>query len=140
VIVEDLPDGNAWRPACEGTTGVQTRFEFVARGGERVVVSGGGSSVPERWAGPDQGTYAYFGTLAPIETANVRAVIDLGLPKWLKARIDDLLPRVFAYYAKRTGYPVNTRHGRGPRARLGLSGRAQRRDGWHQPATDGRKT
>jgi hypothetical protein len=82
---------------------------LVARGAERVVVSGGDASIPARWAGPDQGTYAYFGTLAPIETPNVRAVIDLGLPKWLKARIDDLLPRVFAYYAKRTGYAVNTR-------------------------------
>ncbi len=31
-----------------------------------------GASVPARWAGPDQGTYVYFGTLAPIEYRRVR--------------------------------------------------------------------
>jgi len=94
---------------CARTSDVQTRFAFVPRAGERVVISGGDASVPARWAGPDQGTYVYFGALVPIETQFVTAVVDRGFPKWLRTSIDDLLPKVFAYYAKRTGYALNTR-------------------------------
>ncbi len=49
------------------------------------------------------GTYVYFGPQAPMETADFIGVVDPGFPPWLKARLDELLPKLFAFYRDALG-------------------------------------
>lgn len=49
------------------------------------------------------GTYAYVGTIVPAETPDVIAIIDPGMPQWLRSQFDAYLPRLFASYARRFG-------------------------------------
>ena len=52
------------------------------------------------------GTYIYLGNTAPIETPDVVAIVDPGMPSWLVRRFNDDLPRLFAAYRERFGYPL----------------------------------
>jgi hypothetical protein len=52
------------------------------------------------------GTYIYLGNTTPIETLDVLAIVDPGMPPWLKTLFNDDLPRLFAAYRERFGYPL----------------------------------
>ncbi|MBX3264380.1 MAG: hypothetical protein KF782_32210 [Labilithrix sp.] len=49
------------------------------------------------------GTYVYFGPQTPTETPDFIGVVDPGFPPWLKARLDGLLPKLFAFYREALG-------------------------------------
>lgn len=51
----------------------------------------------------DDGLFAYFGGLAPLEGENYIAVIDPGLPDWLATLLPEYLPPLFDFYAARLG-------------------------------------
>jgi hypothetical protein len=52
------------------------------------------------------GTYIYLGNTTPIETPDVVAIVDPGMPSWLVTLFNDDLPRLFAAYRERFGYPL----------------------------------
>ena len=51
----------------------------------------------------DDGLFAYFGELAPLQGENYIAVIDPGLPDWLATLLPEYLPSLFDFYAARLG-------------------------------------
>jgi hypothetical protein len=78
---------------------------LTPRPGERVVVAGQSSEREVRWEDNAQGTYAYFGTSTAVQEG-VTAVVDPGMPRALRERIEQLLPKLFALYTARTGSPL----------------------------------
>jgi hypothetical protein len=88
---------------------VPVRFTFVGRSREHVVVGGADPATVAHWSGSEDGTFAYFGALAPISTRDLTAVVDPGMPPWLHAGLSDLLPKLFAYYTLKTGHSLFTR-------------------------------
>jgi len=116
-----LTDGSEWlctlhlyaAPLRHGTPAVPARFDlrFVPRKGESIVLDGQRHAGAVTWHDPllDRGTFVYFGKLAPIETQDVIAIVDPGLPRYLEQQFDDLLPKLFAYYREHTGYALNKR-------------------------------
>jgi hypothetical protein len=53
-----------------------------------------------------EGTYIYLGNTTPIETPDVVAIVDPGMPPWLVTLFNENLPRLFAAYRERFGYPL----------------------------------
>jgi hypothetical protein len=51
----------------------------------------------------DDGLFAYFGGLKPLQDENYIAVLDPGLPDWLAGLLPEYLPRLFDFYALRLG-------------------------------------
>jgi hypothetical protein len=83
-----------------GGTGTLT---LVAAPAESVVVQGRSPAPEARLPMTDDGTYAYFGDLPPVETATSTSVVDRATPGWLRDRIADDVARVFALYGDRLG-------------------------------------
>jgi hypothetical protein len=50
-------------------------------------------------------TYAYTGPARPIDGPDFAGLIDPGLPPWIRAELDGLLPRLMRLYAERLGPP-----------------------------------
>ncbi len=91
-------------PATEDPWKLQ--FELVPRRGDLVVVGGAVHPGPARWSSRGDGTYAAFGTSPIHDTPAGMAVVDGGMPAWLRDRTLSLAPRVFAHYAARTGWQL----------------------------------
>ncbi len=70
---------------------------------ERVVVAGRPPAAEATVAMTDDGTYAYFGDLAPVETDELLGVYDRALPGWLRRRVAGDLPRMLALYRAKLG-------------------------------------
>ena len=51
----------------------------------------------------EDGTYVYIGTATPIETSDVIAIVDPGMPSWLKESFDRNVPALFREYTNRLG-------------------------------------
>ncbi len=94
---------------CPGAQGLSLGKDYggtltlVAAPGESVVVQGRSPASEESVALQNDGTYAYFGTLAPVETAGFVGVLDRGMPDWMRIRVSADLPHLFAFYARRLG-------------------------------------
>ncbi len=74
--------------------------------GEHVVVRGQPAGLDASLAlggDDDDGTYAYFGDLSPVDSPELVGVVDRAFPAWLRERMVADLPRVFALYADRLG-------------------------------------
>ncbi len=84
-------------------------FTFVPRPGQGVVVGGRRTDGPATWPSREGGTYACLGAARPVETSLGLAVVDAGMPAWLRDRTLDLAPRVFALYATGTGERLDVR-------------------------------
>jgi len=83
------------------------RLELVPQAGERLVVLGKVAQGRTLWENPyDDGTYVYFGGIAPLETKDTIAIIDPGAPAWMVERLDRLVPEMFALYTERFGEPL----------------------------------
>ena len=83
-------------------------FLFIPRSHEEGIVEGKVFRSSIMWRDKTRrGTYVYFGNLNPIETTSLTAIVDPALPKWLKDRFNSLLPNLFDYYAKKTGYALS---------------------------------
>jgi hypothetical protein len=88
---------------------------LVAAVGENIVVHGHAPAATATVALGDDGTYAYFGSLAPVETPTFVGVVDRGLPDWIRGRVSADIPGLFALYADRFG-PLD-----GPKAAVFLA-------------------
>lgn len=90
--------------AAPGVAGKEASFlrtlRIVPPAGMRGVV--GGKTVAGVVTYTDavgQGTYTYLGRATPIETPDVLAIVDPGMPAWLRSGYERDLPRLFAAYA-----------------------------------------
>jgi hypothetical protein len=84
-------------------------FELVPRKGEAVIVAGTVHAGAARWTSRGNGTYVAFGTPPVHDTPSGMAVVDGGMPAWLRDRTLSLAPQVFAHYASRTGWQLGQR-------------------------------
>lgn len=86
------------------------RFRLTPRKGEHIVVGGRVHRKPLAWTDPDpDGTYVYYGTIKPVESEGMLAVLDPGAPAWLVSRLREGVPALFADYRKLTGVALDTR-------------------------------
>ena len=70
--------------------------------GARAIVRGESHDGAFRWTDPlGDGTYIYLGTTSPIETADLVAIVDPRMPRWLADEMHARLPQLFATYAER---------------------------------------
>jgi hypothetical protein len=83
-----------------------TQFHFSAPKQNIVFL---GSSFREKalWTAEGEGTYIYFGNIAPIENNNMIAIVDPLLPKWIWNNTQKHFPKLFNYYEKKTNQPLN---------------------------------
>lgn len=98
-------EGGAGAPS--GT--VENRITLVPREGERLVASGKVHTRPLEREPLGEGTYVLFGDLAPAESEHLVMVSDPALPEWLGQMVAEHLPKLFAYYAERTGHPLRSK-------------------------------
>jgi hypothetical protein len=96
-------------------TGASGTLTLAAAPGESVVVPGQSPAPQASLTMQDEGTYAYFGDLAPVETPSASALVDHATPDWMRDRVTTDISRVFALYAARLG-PLQ-----GPRPTVFLS-------------------
>lgn len=72
------------------------RLRVTPPPGTRAIVQGRVHDRPFEWTDPySAGTYLYFGAQKPIVTRHLIAVVDPGLPAWLKHRAESLFPPMF---------------------------------------------
>lgn len=55
------------------------------------------------------GTYVYVGSVEPLAADDLIAVLDPGLPAWMRQLTLEALPALFAHFADRTGHPLGFR-------------------------------
>jgi len=90
-----------------GVVAALRTVRIVPPGGDAVVVRGhawGGAATFTDPAG--DGTYAYVGSAKPIETRSLVAIVDPGMPAWLREQFNRTLPRLFAAYTELFGTPL----------------------------------
>ncbi|MDX1395755.1 MAG: hypothetical protein R3195_15335 [Gemmatimonadota bacterium] len=90
----------------DGREAINT-LELAPLPGEKLVIRGGVHDEPIVWTDEyGDGTYAFYGSTEPLETDVVIAVLDEGLPGWLREEFDAWIPRVFDWYRERLGEPL----------------------------------
>ncbi len=83
------------------------RVDLRPRDEEHLVVRGKQARGRTVWDDPDgDGTYVYFGTIEPLETDAMIAVLDPGTPEWLTEELRRLLPGMFEFYTTEFGAPL----------------------------------
>ena len=76
-------------------------FRFLA---PRMVVGGRLHETRAAWRDvAGQGTYVYFGSIAPVQSEQTISIVDSGLPDWLESTSRAGLPRLFELYTRRLG-------------------------------------
>lgn len=95
----------AVRPAVAGCEDCAIRrFRFVPPPGRHVVAGGRVVRGAADWSdGDGEGAYVYIGSIAPIESEGLIAIVDPGLPSWLWEEARRALPRIFDEYSARLG-------------------------------------
>lgn len=87
-----------------GIEGGYKQTSFAFRSPDRPVivygkrVSGGYRISPE-----DDGTFAYFGKIKPVETDDAMLILDPDLPAWMSRELAEEVPATVAYYTRRLG-------------------------------------
>ncbi|KKO48889.1 hypothetical protein VT06_09075 [Arsukibacterium sp. MJ3] len=89
-----------------GASFAGTQFHFYAPG-QNIVFLGQHYKDHAQWTLENEGTYIYFGTIAPIETANMLAIVDPKLPPWVWAHTQQYFPKLFNFYQEKTGQALN---------------------------------
>lgn len=79
------------------------RITIEAPPEEHVIVQGKVIPQTYRWMDSDNGTNVYVGTQTPVETPNVLAVIDEGLPERIKLSLDSDIPEMMDFLEARLG-------------------------------------
>ncbi len=101
------------RPRCdrgeleEAAPNETNQFVLVPRANEKVVLRGVATAGPARWSSDGEGAWAYFGGIVPSPSAQLVTLLDPGLPAWLTAKLQQLLPAIFLFYADRTGQALH---------------------------------
>jgi hypothetical protein len=97
--VEAPPADEPWR----------LEYELVPRPGDAVVVNGVRIVGRASWTSRGDGTYVAFGSTPTVETPLGLAVIDRGMPAWIRDRTLMLAMQVFGHYTARTGWRLEGR-------------------------------
>lgn len=85
-------------------------FRFIGPPATAMVVGGRVVASPFEWRDEQrQGSYIYFGNIAPVESAELITIIDPAVPDWLEEETKRALPRLFALYTERFGVDLPTR-------------------------------
>jgi len=94
---------------CPTNEGCETpvKFHFKTRKKNNIVVLGEISRESADWLETTpRGTYVYFGNIKPLARKHLTAIIDPNLPRWLRSRLFETLPKLFDLYTKQTDYPL----------------------------------
>lgn len=76
-------------------------FLLVPAEGDRLLLEGRFRNGPAEWSDPEgHGTFAYFGGIQPIETDHMIAIVDPGMPEWVKVRGRRMLPAFFEFFSR----------------------------------------
>ncbi len=103
-----VADGVSWAPgAVDHAWQVRTSPERSVRVLDRA--GAGQLSWEEASADRSGGTYLYTGTVEPLQTESLSAVIDPGMPAWLRTATLEALPVLFEGFAARTGHALAER-------------------------------
>jgi hypothetical protein len=87
-----------------GIEGGYKQTSFAFRSPDRpVIVYGKRVSGGYRLSPEDDGTFAYFGKLAPADTSDSMLVMDPDLPAWVVKQLAEEVPVTVAYYSQRYG-------------------------------------
>jgi hypothetical protein len=86
-----------------------TEFLLVPRKGNALVVGGAHYQGPATWRSSGDGTYAAFGNSPTMETPVGLAVVDGGMPAWLRDKTLLFALQVFGHYGVRTGWRLDVR-------------------------------
>ncbi|WKE65533.1 hypothetical protein PVT67_17995 [Gallaecimonas kandeliae] len=86
---------------CEGDE--HWNLSLAAPKGDHIVSRDGQGRQSLRWQDGGEGQVLYVGPLQPREGAELRALVDPGLPPALRQALDEALPRILAHYAKALG-------------------------------------
>jgi hypothetical protein len=96
-----------------GANKVHLEMELVPRSKERIVVGGRQHSAGHvRWTEDDPndaGTFVYFGSINPVASSSVLAVVDPGLPEYLQRAFETNLPKLLGHYQEKTGIALARR-------------------------------
>ncbi|MGJ8662554.1 MAG: hypothetical protein ACSHWU_02840, partial [Marinicella sp.] len=80
------------------------KFHFKPFKQNHIIVQGKAGINEQYWLDDElKGTYIYYGQNLPVKSKHMLAVIDPGLPPWIKDRLVQDLPKLFAFYASETG-------------------------------------
>lgn len=81
-----------------------TDFLLVPERGGRVLIEGRFRTGPVGWSDPEgHGTFAYFGDIRPIETDDMIAIVDPGMPEWVRVQGQRMLPAFFDLFSRELG-------------------------------------
>lgn len=81
----------------------QWQFSMRVPQGEHLIVGGKVYVDEAKWSDGDDGMNVYIGSQTLIETNNVIAVIDNGLPEKIKRSLDSDIPKLMSYFEQRLG-------------------------------------
>lgn len=81
----------------------QWQFALQVPAGEHIVLNGTVQQGDASWIDNDDGRNVYVGPQKPLETENVIAVIDKGLPDRIKHSLDADIPKLMEYYEQGLG-------------------------------------
>lgn len=89
----------------------ELEITYVPQPNGHVLMNGEVFSSPQTvsYTDPGFGTYVYFGTAEPVETDDMLALVDPGLPIWIQTATNNFLPKLLHYYASRTGVPMTSK-------------------------------
>lgn len=92
------------RPSGVSDSTLIRRVRVVPPGGTHAIIRGKVEKGTTNFTdNSGEGTYVYIGTGKPIETPDVIAVVDPGMPAWIRALYDANLPKLFHGYAEKFG-------------------------------------
>ena len=85
------------------------QFTLTAPANEYVVVHGQRYAGKASWDDENDGTNVYVGSQQPVETDNVIAIIDSGLPDSVQKALNTEIPRLMNYFEQRLGKITGTK-------------------------------
>jgi len=101
--------GHFW-PMREAGGRRNTSFSFTPAPGGSVVAFGERAAALADWRSPmAHPAFVYMGTVDPVETPEVMALVDPAAPGWVIEEFYSLTPQVFSHFAKIFGFTLETK-------------------------------
>ena len=92
--------------SSDGVSFSGTQFHFNSPN-QNIVFLGQHYTEKAKWNMEADDTYVYFGNIKPLENDNMIAIVDPALPSWVWQKTVQNFPKLFDYYASKTGQPLN---------------------------------
>jgi hypothetical protein len=101
-----VPDGATW---AEGAAPHHWTLTTAPGRSVRLLDRTGDGSLSWRDDDPDRsgGTYAFVGSIEALQTDALTAIVDPGLPAWMRDETLRALPELFATFTERTGHALD---------------------------------